>query len=80
MSRKRFIVVFILLVIILLMASALFGVLTYGLNTKEPMHPTPEPGGTLRTVWVTRAERSCPSRSDRLGPPSGPGPASPFVL
>ena len=40
---------------ILLVASALFGVLTYGLNTKGPLDPTPEPGSTGRTERVTLA-------------------------
>jgi hypothetical protein len=80
MSRKRFIIVFILLVLILLAASALFGVLTYGLNIREPLDSTPEPGSAGRMEWVALAGRPGPSSSEKLGQPSGLGPASPFIL
>ncbi|MEJ2736683.1 MAG: hypothetical protein P8189_24480 [Anaerolineae bacterium] len=80
MSRKRFIVVFILLVVILLVASAVFGVLTYGLNTQEPLDPTPEPGSTGPMGWATLAGGAGPPSSGKLEQPSGPGSASLFVL
>jgi hypothetical protein len=80
MSRKRFILVFILLVVILLVASALFGVLTYGLNTQEALDPTPEPGSTGPMEWVTLAGAPGPPSSGKLEQPSGSGSANPFVL
>jgi hypothetical protein len=79
MSRKRFIVVFILLVLILLVASGLFGVLTYGLNTREPPDSTPEPGSAGRIEWMALAARPGPGSYEKLGQPSGPGPASSFI-
>ncbi len=80
MSRKRFIVLFILLVLILLVASALFGVLTYGLNTREPLDSTPEPGSAGQMGWVALAARPGPGSSEKLGRSSGPGSASPCIL
>jgi hypothetical protein len=45
MSRTRFRVVFLLLVLILLAASILSGLLTYGLGMDEPPASTPGGGG-----------------------------------
>jgi hypothetical protein len=45
MLRIRFRVVFILLILILLAASILFGLLTYGLDTEMPPDPAPDDGG-----------------------------------
>jgi hypothetical protein len=46
MSRFRFRIVFILLLIILLVVSALFGVLTYWLDPDAPPSSTPGQGST----------------------------------
>ena len=80
MSRNRFVVIFILLVVILLVASALFGVLTYGLNTQEALDPTPEPGSTGPMEWATLAGGPGPPTSGKLERPSGPDSANPFAL
>jgi hypothetical protein len=47
MLRTRFRIVFILLVLILLIVSALFGVLTYWLEAESLPRHSPDPGSTL---------------------------------
>jgi hypothetical protein len=47
MSRNRFGIVFILLVLILLVVSTLFGVLTYWLDAEAVSPPSPGQGGML---------------------------------
>lgn len=73
MSRSRFRVVLILLVLILVVASILFGVLTYGLAGEEP--PASDSGRSGRTpARVVESYRvKC---ADENGPghvPKGPG-------
>lgn len=80
MSRNRFIVIFILLVLILLVASALFGLLTYGLGKDGSPASTPEPGSAGRLQLVILAGIRCPCEPDRLGQSCVLLPMSPFVL
>lgn len=74
MSRNRSIVVFILLVLILLVASVLFGVLTYGLGTDRSPDSAPGQGsaGKMQLAALSVAEGS--EQSSKLPP------ATPFVI
>jgi hypothetical protein len=56
MWRTRFRIVFILLVLILLLASALFGVLTYWLGGRLPPVPGSRRGGEVLMWGMSRPE------------------------
>ena len=62
MSRVRFRVIFIVLVLILLLASILFGVLTYGLDSVQSPPPGTE-GGAVDHAWMSAAESRLPADS-----------------
>jgi hypothetical protein len=79
MSRISFRVLFLLLVLILLLASFLFGVLTYWLDAGSPPSSGPMDGGRLRMQPRYVAEVLVPGSRALSGQVRELSPCNPFV-